>query len=111
MVYNYNLLLDSCASTLTISRDTARCISQAAGFCGLTTRIEITQTLQKKKNDNGWINMDKWNFNYDGYSCLTNNKKDDLPNGIYRLKTVFSVYSQDVCEMHTKLSNEVFCLK
>lgn len=102
------LFLETCGSSLSVSRNTANCISRASGFYGFTTHIALTQTLQKKKYGNMWADMDIWNNEYLGHTCIAKNQKDDIPNGIYRLKTVFVVYSNNECEMHTKFSNEVF---
>ncbi len=102
-----SFFLEICGSSLSVSRDTANCISRASGYFGLTTHIALTQTLQKKKYGNTWIDMDMWNNDYYGHTCLAKNQKNGISNGIYRLKTVFYVYSENECELHTKFSNEV----
>ena len=100
----YNLYTSSCSSTLTISGTTAKCTSRATGYRNETTKIVITQTLQKKTSAGSWNNVSNWSKTDTGYKSYAANSKSNLAKGTYRLKTVFKVYAGSDYETLTKYS-------
>ncbi len=96
----------SSSSTLTISEATATCTSKATGYSGETTKIVISQVLQKKTSSGTWSSVSSWSETDTGYIGSATNKKSSLSNGTYRLKTVFTVYAGTNFEEITKYSTE-----
>lgn len=101
----YNLYTSSCSSTLSVSGTTANCISQATGYRNETTKIVITQKLQKKTSTGSWSQVSCWIETDVGYKGYATNSKSSLSKGTYRLKTVFKVYAGDNYETLTKYSS------
>lgn len=85
----------SCNSELTISGTTATCSSEAVGYINKTTKIVITQTLQKLNSSGIWIDVSdaSWTTTINNCIGLATNTKNDLSSGIYRLKSAFKVYA------------------
>ena len=104
----YYLYTDSVSSTISISNKTATCKSLVYGVAGTTTKIEVTQTLQKK-NGNSWDKVSNWNKTYNTWLCNYVNSKSSLSGGTYRVKTVAKVYSSTKYETVTSYSKEVSC--
>ncbi|MCX4374896.1 MAG: hypothetical protein OSJ61_01865 [Lachnospiraceae bacterium] len=102
----YTTYLYTCSSTLTISGTTATCLSKATGYYGETTKITISQTLQKKTSSGDWEYVDSWSETDDGYIGSATNYKYNLSNGTYRLKSVFTVYAGNNSETIEKCSFE-----
>lgn len=100
-----NLYTSSCSSTLTVSGTTAKYISQATGYRNETTKIVITQTLQKKTSTGSWNKVSSWSETDTGYKGYATNSKSGLSKGTYRLKTVFKVYAGSNYETLTKYSS------
>ena len=100
-----NLYTSSCSSTLTVSGTTAKCISQATGYRNETTKIVITQTLQKKTSTGSWSKVSCWIETDASYKGYATNSKSGLSKGTYRLKTVFKVYAGSNYETLTKYSS------
>ena len=98
--------LMTCSSTLTISGTTATCLSKATGYYGETTKITISQTLQKKNSSGDWEYVDSWIETDDGYIGSATNYKYNLSSGTYRLKSVFTVYAGSDSETVEKCSFE-----
>ena len=98
--------LMTCSSTLTISGTTATCDSNATGYYGETTKIAISQTLQKKTSDEKWEYVDSWSETDQGYKGSATNYKYNLSSGTYRLKSVFTVYAGNDSETIEKCSFE-----
>lgn len=96
----------TCSSTLSISGKTATCTSKATGYSGTTTKIVISQTLQKKTSSNSWSEVDSWSETYNSFVGTATNYSYNLSSGTYRLKSVFTVYSGSKCETITKYSSE-----
>lgn len=96
----------SYSSTLTISGATATCISQATGYAGKTTKIVISQILQKKNSTGNWSKVKSWDETDTGYKGSATNKAYNLSKGTYRLKSVFTVYATSKYETITKYSSE-----
>lgn len=98
--------LYNCSSTLTISGTTATCTSKATGYYGETTKITISQTLQKKNSSGDWEYVDSWSETDQGYKGSATNYKYNLSSGTYRLKSVFTVYAGSDSETVEKYSFE-----
>lgn len=99
------LYTSECSSTLTISGKTATCTSYASGYRNETTKIVITQTLQKKTSTGSWSKVSSWSETDTGYKGSATNTKSGLSKGTYRLKTVFKVYAGSKYETITKYSS------
>lgn len=102
----YTTYLYTCSSTLTISGTTATCDSNATGYYGETTKISISQTLQKKNSSGDWEYVDSWSETDQGYKGSATNYKYNLSSGTYRLKSVFTVYAGSDSETVEKYSFE-----
>lgn len=98
----------SISSSLYISNNTASCESLVVGFSNLVTRIEITQTLQKKSG-NSWNFYTSWVKNYYNTYGHLSTTKTGLSSGTYRLKTVAKVYSGNSYETITVYSSTRTC--
>ena len=102
----YLLYTDTYSSTLTISGTTATCKSKCTGYAGETTRITITQTLQKKNSSGEWYSVTGWVKTVNKYVGSATNYSYNLSSGKYRLKSVFTVYAGSKYETVTKYSSE-----
>lgn len=99
--------LMTCSSTLTISGTTATCDSNATGYYGETSKIAITQILQKKISSDKWEDVNSWSETDQGYKGSATNYEYNLTKGeIYRLKSVFTVYAGSDFETVEKCSFE-----
>lgn len=95
-----------CSSELSISGTTATCKSSVIGYYDKTTKIVITQTLQKKNSSGNWDDVCSWNDTIYSFKGSLTNTKYSLSSGTYRLKTVATVYAGTANETITKYSNE-----
>ena len=87
-MYNYTTKV---TSTLSISSKTATCTSIIKGISGTTTKIEITQRLQKKNGDS-WNNIQSWTKTVNAVNATFTNTKGSLAAGTYRTRTIAKVY-------------------
>lgn len=101
--YSYT---SECSSTLSISGTTATCKSSVTGYYNETTKIVITQTLQKKNSSGDWDDVCSWNGTIYSFQGSLTNTKSSLSSGTYRLKTVATVYAGTANETITKYSKE-----
>lgn len=101
--YTYNI-----NSYLSISSNKATCESVVTGYSNLATRVEITQTLQKKSGSS-WNFYTSWVKNYYTWYGMLQTTKSGLSSGTYRLKTVAKVYSGNSYETITIYSNTKTC--
>lgn len=95
-----------CSSELSTSGKTATCKSSATGYYNETTEIAVQQYLQKKNSSGNWEDICSWNETIDGFKGSVTNTKSSLSSGIYRLKTVFTVYAGTASETVYAYSNE-----
>lgn len=95
-------------SALSISSKTATCKSTIRGISGTTTKIVVTQTLQKE-NGSSWDNVTSWSKTYNSWYAIYKNTKSFLSSGTYRVKTVAKVYSGISYEIVTAYSRAVSC--
>ena len=98
----------SISSDLYISNNTADCRSTVIGYSNTATRVEITQTLQKKSG-NSWNFYTSWVKNYYTWYGMLTTTKSGLSSGTYRLKTVAKVYSGNSYETITVYSSTRTC--
>ena len=79
-------------STLTISSATATCYSMYRDASGSTSKVVITQSLQKEGVFWTWSTCaGEWTKTTNGSSASLSNKVYNLESGTYRVKTVFTV--------------------
>lgn len=102
------LYTDKISGTLSISNKTATCKSTVRGISGSTTKIVITQTLQKKSGSS-WNKDSSWSKTYNSWYAIYTNSKESLSSGTYRVKTVAKVYCGTNYETITAYGNEVSC--
>ena len=86
------LYTNNISSSISISSKTATCKSTVVGQSGVTTKIIITQRLQKKV-DGSWTNVQSWSKTYTQTSAVFTNTKASLASGTYRTRTIAKVYS------------------
>ncbi|MBR1864152.1 MAG: hypothetical protein IJ806_08720 [Ruminococcus sp.] len=85
----------------------ATCDCSLIGYSGTTTKITVTQTLQRK-DGNSWYDVTSWSDTFYNWYCNFANTTT-LPSGTYRHKTVFKVYSGSSYETITLYSVEDSC--
>lgn len=102
----YWLYTNTYSSELSISGTTATCTSKVTGYSGITTKIVITQTLQKKNSSGKWEKVTSWETTVNSFKASVTNYAYNLSKGTYRLKSVFKVYSGSDYETITKYSSE-----
>lgn len=93
-------------SNLSISGGVASCKSTVYGISGTTTKIVVTQTLQKKSG-NSWIEVTNWSKTFNSWYCSYPNSYSPISSGTYRVKTVAKVYKGTSYETITVYSTEV----
>jgi hypothetical protein len=98
--------ISSCSSTLTTSGTTATGISKVTGYNGETTKIVITQTLQRKNSYGNWVYVQSYSGTYYYFKATLSKTYSNLSSGTYRLKSVFTVYAGSNSETVTKYSSE-----
>lgn len=82
-----------CQSYLSTSGSTAYCSSFARGVSGVTTRINVSQTLQKLNAYGNWVYYTSWSGNIYSSQGWLDNTRYSLPHGTYRLKTYCTFYT------------------
>ena len=102
------LYTDKISGTLSITNKAATCKSTVRGISGTTTKIVITQTLQKK-NGSSWTKYGSWTKTFNSWYAIYSNSKESLSNGTYRVKTTADVYSGSKYETVTAYSKTASC--
>lgn len=102
------LYTDKISGTLSISNKTVTCKSTVRGISGTTTKIVITQTLQKK-NGSSWNKYSSWVKTFNSWYAIYSNPKESLSSGTYRVKTVAKVYKGSAYETITVYSKTASC--
>ena len=97
----------SCSSNITAASTSCTGRSMAQGYNGETTKIVITQTLQKKNSTGAWTNLSTNSETYYSYKAVYSKKYNALYQGVYRIKSVFTVYAGSNSETITKYSSQV----
>ena len=90
-------------SSLSISGNTATCVSQVIGKPGQVTLITITQKLQKKSGSD-WTTVATWTKSYPPNTAVYINTKSGLSSGTYRVFTSAAVYHNTFPEFVTAYS-------
>lgn len=101
--WNYT---NSCTTTFYFSGTTAHCHSSLTGYNGKTTKVEITQVLQKKDSSGNWKVVQWWYEIDSGYIGSATHTVSDLSSGTYRLYTAFRVHAGLAFETITICSAE-----
>lgn len=104
----FYLYTSKVTSNISISSKTATCKSVVTGIIGTTTKIVITQRLQKKSGDT-WTNVQSWTKTVNGYTTSFTNSKSSLASGTYRTRTVAKVYKGTAYETITVNSSTATC--
>lgn len=94
-------------STLVFSGKTANCMSYIRGIPGITTKIVVTQVLQKKSGSE-WTKVKKWSKTVSASVCNFSNTAS-VSSGTYRVKTVAKVYKGSSYETIKVFSTKVSC--
>lgn len=102
------LYTQSISSGLYFTGNTATCSSSVVGYYGSTTKIEVTQTLQRLSGSS-WTGTSYWTNTYYSWYCNFDNTKQNVYTGTYRVKTVAKVYSGSSYETITAYSYECGC--
>lgn len=102
-----DLYTRSCRSTLTISGTTAKCESELKGYPDVTTKIVMTQILEKKSTGTTWTYVTSWSETFTDWQAFMTNYAYNLSSGTYRLRTVCTVYSGSAYENIEKSSSSV----
>ena len=97
----------SCSSVLSISGLNASCKSSLNGYPNITTKIELTQTLEETFGGISWYYVDSWNTTVYNYYIRFTNTKSPLSSGNYHIKNVAKVYSGSSYETITFYSDIV----
>lgn len=101
-MYDYANLV---SSTLSKSSGKALCNGQVIGYSGLTTKIKITLTLQKKTLL-WWSTEEEWTTTVSSYQASLT-KTQAVGSGKYRVKLAAVVYSGSNSENITVYSSTV----
>ena len=83
----------SCRSSLSISGNTATCVSIVKGYSGETTKIEVTQRFEKLLSSGWWYGTQSWNQTYYNWYALFENTKSVSESGTYQVRTIAKVYA------------------
>ena len=92
-VYEY---ADDIISSLSINSGTAELSCSASGSSKVVTKISATMYLEKYNNGK-WSATGNWSKSKDG-NILTFSKTASVTKGLYRVRTVFTVYSGNKSE-------------
>ena len=101
-VYEY---ADDIISSLSINSGTAELRCSASGSSKVVTKISATMYLEKYNNGK-WPVAGNWSKSKDG-NILTFSKTASVTKGLYRVRTVFTVYSGSKSETITRYSSDV----
>ena len=87
--YSYT---DRLTTTLSISNGKASCRTTIYGISGTTTKIVVTQYLEKK-NGKSWDEVTSWTDTFNNWWCNDTNSYTITESGTYRLRSEATVYS------------------
>lgn len=100
--YDYT---NSITSTLSIDNGSASCVTTIYGISGTTTKIVVTQYLEKK-NGNSWDEVNSETDTFDSWWCNDTNSFTITESGTYRLRSKAVVYSGSKSEVVKNTSKE-----
>lgn len=90
---SYSTALPSTEATIFgISDGEASCTTTIYGIPGTTTKIVVTQYLEKK-NGNSWGEVTHWTDTFENWWCNFTNPYTITESGTYRLRSEAKVYS------------------
>lgn len=100
------LYTDRLTTTLSISSEKeASCVTTIYGISGTTTKIVVTQHLEKK-NGNSWDEVTSWTDTYNKWWCNCTNTYTVTEKGTYRLYSEATVYCGNKSEIVDITSTE-----
>ncbi len=100
--YSYTSLV---TTSLKDSSGNANCGASLVGYDGITTKIQITMTLQKKSLL-WWSEVQEWTLTANDF-IASFSKTKAVGSGKYRVKAVYKVYSGSASESITDYSATV----
>lgn len=83
---------DQITTVFGISDGEASCTTTIYGIPGTTTKIVVTQYLEKK-NGNSWDEVTHWTDTFENWWCNFTNPYTITESGTYRLRSEAKVYS------------------
>lgn len=83
---------DQITTVFGISDGEASCTTTIYGIPGTTTKIVVTQYLEKK-NGNSWNEVTHWTDTFNSWWCNFTNSYTITGSGTYRLRSEAKVYS------------------
>ncbi|HPT78921.1 MAG TPA: hypothetical protein PK830_07455 [Candidatus Atribacteria bacterium] len=87
---------------------TAYCAAAFEGYPGITTKVKIVMTLQKKGFLGlWWTDVITWTDIFNQPYGYVQHNYYGLPGGTYRVKGVYTAYSGSNSETHTAYSREL----
>lgn len=92
------------STSISYSNGTMYCDASIEGYSGITTKIEITMTLQKKGL--WWSKVQSWSGTYNKDYATLSKSYATTKSGKYRVKAVYKVYSGSDSEKITSYSGE-----
>ena len=87
----YYAYTNSTCTHLSVSSGKAYILGDVVGYYGITTKIEITLTLQKKTLLFFWSDVASWSATFNTYDGILN-KVYSVSNGTYRVAATYKVY-------------------
>lgn len=102
-----NVYTDYVTTTLGINNGVADCVAYIEGYEGVTTKVSIEMTLQKK-NFLWWSNVKTWSYSVYDYQTSIE-EFISVDSGTYRVKATFTAYSGSASETTTGYSPEKSC--
>lgn len=88
--YSYT---QSCHSSLSISNNTATCVSKVKGYIGETTKIEITQSFEELLPSGWWYRHQSWSNTFYTWFAYYENSTSVPHSGTYHVRTSAKVYA------------------
>lgn len=103
--YSYTNITNT---SLNINSGVATCSGSLIGYQGVTTKVRITITLQKRNFLLFWSDQQSWSETF--YSWNGNLvKKFSVSGGTYRVKATYEAYANADCEEINQTSKNVSC--
>lgn len=92
IVSPYYTYTDRLTTSFGVSKGETSCVTTIYGIPGTTTKIEVTQYLEKK-NGNSWDEVTHWTDTFNNWWCNFANSYTITESGTYRLRSEAKVYS------------------
>lgn len=91
-ISEYYLYTSNASTALTVSGTTLNCRSAVTGYSGITTKITITQEIQKKSGST-WRSINGRGTTKFTFYAIFEQSYSNMSSGTYRVKTIAKVYS------------------